>query len=101
MPNKQRRSKVKRVNNRKSYRSGGPVRTSLGTNGSQLSNGNFHDYPGLVELNKQSIFDNLQMQIDHGKFTEFIKDTVAGGDTFSSTDVYIKSLKKIINENNL
>ena len=34
--------------------------------------GAFHDYPGLVNLNKPEIFDNLQMQIDHGRFDKFI-----------------------------
>ena len=76
-----------------------PIQLGIPTvliNGSQLSNGNFYDYPGLVELNKQTIFDNLQMQIDHGKFTKFIKNTIAGGDTFTSTDVYIKNLKGVL-----
>ena len=58
--------------------------------------GHFKDYPGLVDLDKQLIFDNLQMQIDHGKFTKFIKDTIAGGDIFASTDVYIKNLKEVL-----
>ena len=58
--------------------------------------GNFHDYPGLVNLNKQEIFDNLQMQIDHGKFTEFIKNTIAGGNNFTSTDIYINQIKKFL-----
>ena len=38
MRNRQRRSRVGRVNRRKSYRSGGPTSRNLGTNGSQLSN---------------------------------------------------------------
>tara|TARA_R110001583_G_scaffold13766_1_gene58622 strand:- start:6022 stop:7074 length:1053 start_codon:yes stop_codon:yes gene_type:complete len=62
----------------------------------QLSDGNFHDYPGLVDLDTQLIFDNLQMQFEHGKFTQFIKQTIAGGDTFTSTDRYIDNIKGLL-----
>ena len=58
--------------------------------------GAFYDYPGLVDLNKQEIFDNIQMQINHGKFNKFIEKTLAGGVNFNSSEVYIKNLKKLI-----
>ena len=58
--------------------------------------GDFKNYPGLVNLNKQEIFNNLQMQIDHGKFNNFIKDTLVGGINFNSSEVYIRNLKKLI-----
>ena len=61
--------------------------------------GAFHDYPGLVDLNKQEIFDNLQMQINHGKFNKFIEKTIAGGVNFNSSEVYIKHLKKSYESN--
>tara|TARA_R110002012_G_scaffold187565_1_gene354546 strand:- start:3232 stop:4266 length:1035 start_codon:yes stop_codon:yes gene_type:complete len=58
--------------------------------------GAFHDYPGLVNLNKPEIFNNLQMQIDHGRFDKFIEKTIAGGVNFNSSKTYIKNLKKIL-----
>ena len=61
--------------------------------------GAFHNYPGLVDLNKQEIFDNLQMQINHGKFNKFIEKTIAGGVNFNSSEVYIKHLKKSYESN--
>ena len=60
--------------------------------------GKFSSYPGLVNLDKQEIFNNLQVQIDHGKFNEFIKNTIAGGVDFTSSEIYIKNLKEIICE---
>ena len=62
--------------------------------------GAFHDYPGLVNLNKPEIFDNLQMQIDHGRFDKFIEKSIAGGVAFNSSEIYIKNLKKLY-ENNI
>ena len=62
--------------------------------------GDFKNYPGLVNLNKQEIFNNLQMQIDHGRFNKFIETTIAGGIDFSSSKMYIKNLKKTY-ENNI
>jgi len=61
--------------------------------------GAFHDYPGLVNLNKQEIFDNLQMQINHGKFNKFIEKIIAGGVNFNSSKIYIKHLKKLYESN--
>ena len=58
--------------------------------------GDFKDYPGLTNLNKQEIFNNLQMQIDHGRFNKFIKNTLIGGVDFNSSEIYIKNLKKLI-----
>ena len=58
--------------------------------------GDFKNYPGLVDLNKQEIFNNLQMQIDHGRFDKFIEKSIAGGVDFNSSEIYIKNLKKII-----
>ena len=58
--------------------------------------GAFYDYPGLVNLNKQEIFDNLQMQINHGKFDKFIEKKIAGGVNFNSSEVYIKKIKELL-----
>jgi len=58
--------------------------------------GSFHNYPGLVNLDKQEIFNNLQMQIDHGKFTNFIENSIAGGVNFNSSKAYIKKIKELL-----
>ena len=58
--------------------------------------GDFKNYSGLVPLSKERIFNNLQEQIDNNISTSFIEDTIAGGTTFTSTDVYIKKLKELI-----
>ena len=58
--------------------------------------GAFYNYPGLVDLSKQQIFDNLQMQINHGKFKNFIKNSIAGGVDFNSSDIYIKKIKELL-----
>jgi len=55
--------------------------------------GVFKEYPGLVELNKKLIFDNLQMQIDHGRYTDFIEKNIAGGVTFKSAQTYVNYIK--------
>ena len=58
--------------------------------------GNFDSYPGLVELNKQQIFDSIQYQIDHGKFNEYIKNTISGGDVFQSSQNYVNYIKTML-----
>jgi hypothetical protein len=58
--------------------------------------GKFASYPGLVDLDKQQIFNSIQYQIDHGKFTQFIQNTISGGDTFQSSQKYVNYLKTII-----
>ena len=58
--------------------------------------GAFNTYPGLVELNKKIIFDNLQKQINHGRYVDFIKNNIAGGDTFTSTQTYVKYIKRFL-----
>lgn len=58
--------------------------------------GKFDTYPGLVELNKQQIFDSIQYQIDHGKFNEYIKNTISGGDIFQSSQNYVNYIKRLL-----
>jgi len=58
--------------------------------------GKFEYYPGLVDLNKQQIFDSIQYQIDHGKFNEYIQTTISGGDVFQSSQNYVNYIKTIL-----
>ena len=63
--------------------------------------GCYKNYRGLVDLDKQQIFDNLSKQIDHGKYCDFLDTSIAGGKDFNSTEVYIKKIKQLIYEYNL
>jgi hypothetical protein len=54
--------------------------------------GNFYDYEGLVDLNKQKIEESIYRQIDFGKQENFIKLTIKGGETFTSTLEYVNTI---------
>lgn len=58
--------------------------------------GKFESYPGLVDLNKQQIFNSIQYQNDHGRFVEYIKNTIAGGENFQSSKKYVNYIKAIL-----
>ena len=58
--------------------------------------GGFHDYRGLVDLNTQTIFDEIERQYQNGKEEEFIKYTIEGGIDFTSTQKYIDEVRKLI-----
>lgn len=59
--------------------------------------GNFENYDGLVTLGKStSIEKELQKQINKGRDEKFLRDVLEGGDTFSSTQVYVDNIREII-----
>ena len=58
--------------------------------------GKFESYPGLVDLNKQQIFNSIQYQINHGRFVEYIKNTIAGGENFQSSQKYVNYIKTML-----
>jgi len=62
--------------------------------------GNFKDYPGLVNLNKQEVINSLEEQFEHGRYTDYIAKTIAGGDAFSSSTVYVQELHKRLKGHN-
>jgi len=63
--------------------------------------GLYKTYPGLVNLNKQEIFNNIQKQVYNGTYTDYIKQTIKGGESFNSSRCYIEKLKQVLNENNI
>lgn len=58
--------------------------------------GKFDTFPGLVDLNKQQIFDSIQYQVNHGRFDEYIRNTLSGGDTFQSSQNYVNYIKTML-----
>ena len=57
--------------------------------------GLFHDFKGLVELNKNKIVNTLEDQLIHPDKT-FILNTIEGGLNFNSTEVFINQIKNLI-----
>jgi len=58
--------------------------------------GKFENFPGLVDLDKKQIFDSIQYQIDHGRFDDYIQNTIAGGKMFQSSQRYVNYIKTIL-----
>ena len=58
--------------------------------------GNFCDFGGLIDLDTQKIFDEMERQYNTGKDENFIKCTVEGGVDFTSTEKYINNIKGLL-----
>jgi len=58
--------------------------------------GNFYDFSGLVNLDKNKILKNVETQIVNGRDNEFISNTIEGGLDFNSTEVYINKIKDFL-----
>lgn len=58
--------------------------------------GAFYDYKGVVELDTQKIFDEIERQHDNGKEIDFIENTIEGGVDFNSTERYINHVRSLI-----
>ncbi len=58
--------------------------------------GQFVNYKGLIELNTQSVFDEIQRQYENGKEIDFVEDTIEGGIDFNSTEKYIDCIRRTI-----
>jgi hypothetical protein len=56
----------------------------------------YTNFPGLVDLDKKQIFDSIQYQLDHGRFDDYIQNTIAGGKTFQSSQHYVNYIKTIL-----
>jgi len=64
--------------------------------GSGEEKGHFENYKGLVDLDTQKIFDEIERQYNTDKDRDFILDTIEGGIDFSSTDKYINTIMEIV-----
>jgi len=58
--------------------------------------GNFYDYQGLVDLDKNQIKESIKLQNNFGKQEDFIKFTIKGGEEFNSTQYYTDTIKSLI-----
>ena len=56
----------------------------------------FHDYNGLIKLDKQKIFDEIERQYHNGREEEFIEYTIEGGIDYTSTKKYIEAINNIL-----
>lgn len=58
--------------------------------------GCFDGYQGLLNLDTQQIFSELERQYNQGKDENFVRNTVEGGLDFTSTEKYINNVRKLI-----
>jgi len=58
--------------------------------------GNFYDFGGLVELEKDNIIEKVEEQISFGRNNEFIQNTIEGGINFNSANVYVNNIRKLL-----
>ena len=58
--------------------------------------GHFRDYKGLVDLDTQQIFDEVERQYQSEKEFDFIENTIEGGLDFTSTDKCINEIMSIL-----
>ena len=59
--------------------------------------GNFYDFEGHCDLDANLIKNSLDSQVEKGICAEFIKETLTGGLEFNSTDIYLESIREILN----
>jgi len=57
--------------------------------------GAFDSYPGLVEMQPDVVKKNIEEQIEHGRYNDYIKNTIKGGEEFCSTKHYVKHIENI------
>jgi hypothetical protein len=60
--------------------------------------GNFQDYRGLIELDKDNVLDRVEKEISLGRDESFIKNTIEGGLDFTSTEKYVQNIKRLLND---
>ena len=58
--------------------------------------GSFDNFKGLVDLDTQKIFDEIERQYNEGKDENFIKYNVEGGIDFTCTEKYINNIKGLL-----
>ena len=57
----------------------------------------FYNFKGLLPLDTQMIFDEVERQYNIGRDNEFISQIVKGGDKYNSTEIFVNKLMGILN----
>jgi len=58
--------------------------------------GNFFDYEHLVDSNESAVKMSIMKQMEDGYNEKFILNTLEGGFTFNSTDLFVEEIKRIV-----
>jgi hypothetical protein len=58
--------------------------------------GNFGEFRGLVELDKEKVKNKIDEMIENPKDVDFIENTVEGGLDFKSTEVFVDKIKELM-----
>jgi len=58
--------------------------------------GNFGDFPGLINPNYKEMKRSFEKQKKEGRMTDFIRDMLAGGVEYNSTELYIDYINKVL-----
>lgn len=59
-------------------------------------NGNFIDFPGLMNPDPKKMRESFKRQKDQGRLIDFISDTIAGGVEYNATDIYLDYINKFL-----
>lgn len=59
-------------------------------------NGNFSDFPGLMNPDPKKMRESFKWQKDQGRLTDFISETMIGGIEYNATDIYIYYINKFL-----
>jgi hypothetical protein len=57
--------------------------------------GNFKGYDGLIDIGKDDINESIERVINN-EYPGFIEDVLEGGNDFSSTEIYVKTINDIL-----
>ena len=60
--------------------------------------GSLVGFSGLCSPDEKSILSTLERQVNEGKQTEFIEDTLTGGLDFNSTEYYLSAIEEYLND---
>ena len=58
--------------------------------------GNFGEFKGLVELDKEKIKNKIDEMIENSKDIDFIENTIEGGLDFNSTEIFLNEMRNIL-----
>ncbi len=58
--------------------------------------GNFKHYKGLCNIDELNIESEIQRQIDEGRDEKFLDDTLEGSVDFSSTQIYVNAIERLM-----